>query len=104
MPNWLKYSLGLVPTVMATPTQVPGGVVWANAAAIGGSTNTIQIFTAAEVAFNTEAGKTYQLEAISTLGGGWSNVGEPIVGDGKAYSFVTPTRGNVQQYFRVTTR
>lgn len=102
MPNWLKYSLGIAPGTVGT--QVPGGIVWANASSIGGSTNTIQIFTAAEVAFNTEAGKTYQLQSISSLGGGWSNVGQPVAGTGSSYSFVTPTRSNVQQYFRVVTQ
>jgi hypothetical protein len=101
VPNWLKWSLGLDP--MVPGIQVPGGVVWANASAMGGSTNTIQIFTAAEVAFNTEVGKTHQLESISTLGGGWVKVGAPIPGNGKAYSFVTPTRSNTQQFFRVMT-
>lgn len=101
VPNWLKWTLGLVPTQKGI--TVPGGVVWASGSSIGGSTNTIQIFTAAEVAFNTEVGKTYQLQAIATPAGGWSNVGEPVAGTGRAYSFVTPTRQNVSQFYRVMT-
>ncbi|HWX22561.1 MAG TPA: cytochrome c3 family protein [Candidatus Binatia bacterium] len=101
IPNWLKYALGLNPTTSGV--TVPGGVVWANGTRMGGNnaTNTVQIYTAAEVAFNTEVGKTYQLQAISSLGGGWQNVGATITGNGNAMSYVTPTRPNVQQYFRV---
>jgi hypothetical protein len=102
IPNWLKYSLGLNPLVAGV--HLPDGVVWANAGTDqNGSTNSIQIYTAAEVTFNTEVGKTYQLQSISALGGGnWLNVGDPIPGTGQAYSFMTPTRLNTQQYFRVT--
>ena len=105
VPNWLKYSLGLDPTVAAT--AMPGGVVLANGKNLvnppvnPGDTNAIAIYTAAEVAFSTEAGKTYQLQSISSLSEGWQNVGSPIPGTGNPISYVTPTRGNVQQYFRV---
>jgi len=101
VPNWLKYGLGLNPM---TPGMVlPDGVVWVNAGKVGGdaTTDKIQIFTAAEVVFNTEVGKTYQLQAISTLDGGWKNIGAPIAGTGDAVSFVTPTRTNGQQFYRV---
>lgn len=100
IPNWVKYSLGLNPNVPGV--QLPNGVVWANAKTDqNGSTNTIQIYTAAEVTFNTVVGKNYQLQAISSLGGGWVNVGNPVAGTGEAYSFLTPTRNATQQYFRV---
>ena len=80
-------------------------MVWANGSTLGSSsgTNMVQIFTAAEVAFNTEAGKTYQVQGISSLDGGWHDVGPRITGDGKAFSYVTPTRQNVQQFYRVMT-
>lgn len=105
LPNWLKYALGLDPTVPGT--SMPGGVVWANGKDLvnpvvnPGDTNNIAIFTAAEVAFNTEAGKTYQIQAISSLSETWSNIGAPIQGTGTPISYVTPTRGNSQQFFRV---
>jgi len=99
VPNWLKYSLGLDPKVSGV--TVPGGVVWANAGKTGGSTEDIQIYTAAEVAFDTEVGKTYQLQSISSVNEQWSNVGAPIVGDGQARSLVTPTRNSPTQFFRV---
>ncbi len=99
VPNWLKYALGLNPTVSGL--VVPNGVVWANGTSIGGATNTIHIYTAAEVAFDTEVGKSYQIQSISALGGGWANVGSPIPGTGQSISYVTPMRANVQQYFRV---
>jgi hypothetical protein len=101
-PNWLKYTLGLNP--MTPGVVVPDGVVWANGNSIGGGTNTIHIYRAAEIAFDTEPGKTYQIQAISTLGGGWQNVGAPIPGTGSAISYVTPTRPKAQQYYRVVTQ
>jgi hypothetical protein len=106
VPNWLKYTLGLDPTKPGI--AVPGGVVWASGSGLvnppdPGGTNTVKIFTAAEVAFNTVVGKTYQIQAVSSLGGGWQNVGNPIPGTGAVISYVTPTRQNVQQFFRIVT-
>jgi len=100
IPNWLKYALGLNPTIAGL--VVPDGVVWANGNSIGGATNTIHIYTAAEISFDTEVGKLYQIQAVSTLGGGWQNVGAPISGTGQSISYVTPTRAQVQQYYRVS--
>ena len=57
------------------------GVVWADGNSLNnpyGPTNTVQIYTAAEVAFDTVAGKTYQIQAASSLSSGWQNVGAPI--------------------------
>ncbi len=104
VPNWLKYALGLNPTVAGM--TVPGGVVWANGSSqiSAGNTNGIAIYTAAEVAFTTQTNKTYQLQAISSLGGGWQNVGNPITGTGSSMSFLTPTRNDPQQFFRVTSQ
>jgi hypothetical protein len=99
VPNWLKYSLGLDP--MVAGVVVPNGVVWANATTLGGSTDSIQIFTAAEVVFNTEVGKSYQIQSVSSLSAGWQNVGDPIAGTGQSISYVTPTRSNAQQFYRV---
>ncbi len=99
MPNWLKFALGLDPRVAGT--VVPDGVVFATGKTLGGENDTLHIYTAAEVTFNTEAGKKYQIQAVSTLGGGWVNIGEPIEGDGTAKSYVTPTRENVHQFYRV---
>lgn len=105
-PNWLKYTLGLDPTKPGL--AVPGGVVLASGTGLvnppdPGGTNTIKIYTAAEVAFETEAGKNYQLQAVSSLSGGWENVGSPIQGTGSVVSYVTPTRANVKQFYRVVT-
>ena len=100
IPNWLKYSLGLVPTVAGM--VLPDGVVWADGnALVNSATNTVQIFTAAEVTFNTQVGVSYQIQSISSLGGGWQNVGAPIAGTGNPVSYLTPTRNNVQQFYRV---
>jgi hypothetical protein len=102
IPNWLKFSLGLNPTIPGTTNSL-GGVVWANGTSLVGnnSTNTVEIYTAAEVAFNTQVGVTYQIQSISSLGEGWQNVGTPIAGTGASISYLTQTRKNVQQFFRV---
>jgi predicted CXXCH cytochrome family protein len=105
IPNWLKWSLGLDPTQPGI--NIPGGVVWANGKNLvnppidPNATNSVAIYTAAEVVFNTEAGKTYQIQAISSLGDGWQNVGDAIPGTGNPISYVTPTRSNAQQFYRV---
>jgi hypothetical protein len=102
IPNWLKYSLGLNPLVAGL--AVPNGVVYANGNSLGGnsSTNTLEIYTAADVTFDTVAGMTYQIQEVSSLSGGWQNVGSPIVATNSAsVDYLTPTRGNVQQFFRV---
>jgi hypothetical protein len=100
IPNWLKYSLGLDPLVAGI--SVPNGVVYVNDGTLGGSTNTIQIYTAAEITFNTVAGTTYQIQEVSSLSQGWQNVGNPIVATNSAsMSYLTPTVGNTQQFFRV---
>jgi hypothetical protein len=101
-PNWLKATLGLDPMIKGVAT--PDGVVWVNGSSIGGDTNTIQIYRAAEISFDTEVGKTYQIQGIATVGGGWQNVGTPIQGTGTAISYVTPSRQNAQQYYRVMTQ
>jgi hypothetical protein len=100
VPNWLKYALGLDPTIPGL--VVPDGVVWANASGIGGGNDTIHIYTAAEVVFDTEVGRTYQIQSVSSLGGGWQNIGGPIPGTGQSISYVTPTRSNAQQFYRVS--
>jgi hypothetical protein len=102
-PNWLKYSLGLDPTQLAT--ELPGGVLLVNGKDIinPAGTNALTIYTAAEISFDTEVGKTYQLQSVSALSAGyeWQTIGTNIVGTGSVVSYVTPTRPNVQQYYRV---
>jgi hypothetical protein len=101
IPNWLKYSLGLNPLVKGI--SLPNGVVEVNASGdLLGSTNTVQIYTAADVTWNTVAGTSYQVQAINFLGGGWQNIGSPIVATNTAsMSYLTPTRGTMQQFYRV---
>ena len=99
VPNWLKYALGLNPTIPGL--VVPDGVVWANATALGGGTNTVHIYTAAEVVFDTVVGMSYQIQSVSSLSGGWQSIGGPIAGTGQSISYVTPTRSNAQQFYRV---
>jgi hypothetical protein len=72
---------------------VPDGVVWVDGKDVAttpidpNNTNSVAIYTAAEVAFNTEVGKTYQIQSTSSLSGGWQNVGDAIPGTGSAISY-----------------
>jgi len=100
IPNWVKFSLGLDPTKPGI--VVPGGVVWVNGDKVQDSASeSIAIYTAAEVTFDTVVGTNYQVQGISNLGGGWVNVGNPIPGTGSSVSYLTPTRTDLQQFFRV---
>src|SRR6185436_8448887 len=95
-----KYTLGLDP--LKPGITVPGGVVWVNGQKLSDSPdNTVSIFTAAEVVFDTVVGTTYQIQGISALGDGWQNIGSPIPGTGSAVSYVTQTRSDLQQFFQV---
>jgi hypothetical protein len=102
IPNWLKYSLGLNP--MVAGLTLPNGVVYADGNALGGNTptNTLEIYTAADVTFDTVQGTTYQIQETSSLSDGWQDVGYPIVATNTAsVSYLTPTTGDLQQFFRV---
>jgi nitrate reductase cytochrome c-type subunit len=99
-PNWMMYALGLDPR--STPTVTGSGVVFFNGNNIvNGAANTIAIYTAAEIAFNTKQGVNYQIQGISALTGSWQNVSTNIPGTGGSISYVTPTRNNAQMFFRV---
>jgi len=99
-PNWMMYALGLNP--FSTPVVVGSGVVFFNGNNIvNGATNTIAIYTAAEIAFNTQVGTAYQIQGISALTGSWQNISTNIPGTGGSISYLTPTRNNVQMFFRV---
>jgi len=99
IPNWMMYALGLDPHSGST---VVNGVIYFNDNNIvNGATNTIAIYTAAEVVFNTQVGTTYQIQGISALTGSWQNISTNIPGTGGSISYLTPTRDNVQMFFRV---
>lgn len=99
IPNWLKFDLGLNPLIKGL--SVTNGVVYGDVVALSGGTNTVHIYTAAEIAFNTVVGETYQIQGIASLGGTWQNIGAPIPGTGQPYSYLTPTRNEAQQFYRV---
>jgi hypothetical protein len=99
VPNWMMYALGLAPNAGFT---VGNGVIYFNGNNIvNGATNTVAIYTAAEIAFNTQVGTTYQIQGNSILTGGWVNISTNIPGTGGSISYLTPTRGNAQMFFRV---
>ena len=96
----MMYALGLDPH--STPVVAGSGVVFFNGNDIvNGATNTIAIYTAAEVAFDTQVGTSYQIQGISALTGSWQNISTNIPGTGGSISYVTPTRDNAQMFFRV---
>jgi hypothetical protein len=106
VPNWVRYTLGLNPLLpgISVTNGLSVGVVWADGNSLVnpiGPTNTVQIYTAAEVVFNTLLNKTYQIQAASSLSSGWQNIGYPIQGTGNPVSYVTPTRKTVKQFYRV---
>ncbi len=99
LPNWMMYALGLSPFSSSTAVN---GVVYVNGANfVNGDTNNIAIYTAAEVAFNTQVGTTYTVQGITALTGNWSNVSTNIPGTGSTISYLTPTRNNTQMFYRV---
>ena len=99
LPNWMMYALGLSPFSSSTAVN---GVIYVNGANIvNGQTNTVAIYTAAEIAFNTQVGTTYTIQGITALTGNWSNISTNIPGTGASISYLTPTRNNAQMFFRV---
>jgi len=100
IPNWMMYAVGANPFGAFT---VPGsGVVYINDGTIqNGATNTIAIYTAAEISFNTQVGTSYQIQGITELTGTWQNISTNIPGTGNSISYLTPTRGTPQMFFRV---
>jgi hypothetical protein len=99
VPNWMMYALGLAPTAGFT---VANGVIYFDGDNIvNGATNTIAIYEAAEIAFNTQKGVNYQIQGITALTGSWQNISTNIPGTGGSISYLTPMRDNVQMFFRV---
>lgn len=101
MPNWMMYALGLAPTASFT-VDGSGTIFFNGKNIVNGSTNTVvAIYTAAEIAFDTKVGTTYQIQGISSLSGSWSNISTNILGTGGSISYVVPTRDTAQMFFRV---
>ena len=99
IPNWMMFALGLAPTSGSTAVN---GVIYVNGKNIvNGQTNTVAIYTAAEIAFNTQVGTTYTIQGISALTSYWSNISTNIPGTGGSISYLTPTRNNTQMFYRV---
>ncbi len=98
IPNWMMYALGLDPHSGSTAIN---GVIYVNGKNLISGTNTIAIYTAAEVVFNTQIGTTYTIQGISALTGSWQNISTNISGTGTSVSYLTPTRNNVQMFYRV---
>ena len=100
VPNWMMCSLNLNPTG-AFSVDGSGAIYVHDGNIENGATNTIAIYTAAEIAFDTVPGTTYQIQGISQLTGSWSNISTNIPGTGNTISYMTPTRGVQQMFYRV---
>jgi hypothetical protein len=99
IPNWMMYALGLAPTAAFNVGN--SGVLYLNGNnVVNGATNTIAIYTAAQVSFDTVVGSTYSLQGITALTGSWQTITN-IAGTGGTVSYLTPTRGTQQMFFRV---
>ena len=95
----MMYALGLDPHSSSTAVN---GVIYVNGYnVVNGATNTVAIYTAAEISFNTQVGETYTIQGITALTGNWSNISTNIPGTGTAVSYLTPTRGTQQMFYRV---
>jgi hypothetical protein len=106
IPNFIKYSLGIDPKIPGIKVPDDGSVIWAGADGTSlvnppGTNTVIKVYTAAEIAFDTVIGKTYQIQAVSTVGGDWQNVGSPRAGTGNPISYTTPLRSKARQFYRV---
>jgi hypothetical protein len=101
VPNWMMCTLGLDPRGAFTVSGNSGVVYLNGNNIVNGATNTIAIYNAAEVAFDTQVGVTYQIQGVSQLTGAWSNISTNIPGTGGSVSYLTPTRKNVQMFYRV---
>jgi hypothetical protein len=99
LPNWMMYAMGLSPF---SGSPALNGVIYVNGKNIvNGATNTVAIYTAAEIAFDTQPGTTYAVQGISALTGNWFNISTNIPGTGGSVSYITPTRNNAQMFYRV---
>jgi hypothetical protein len=100
VPNWMMSSLNLDPR--GAFTVAGSGAIYINAGnVVNGATNTIAIYNAAEVVFDTQVGTSYQIQGVSQLTGSWSNISTNIPGTGSSISYLTPTRGVQQMFYRV---
>jgi hypothetical protein len=60
------------------------------------------IYTAVEVVWRAEAGKTYQVQSSTTvLTNEWVNIGSPVPGDDSLKSLFDSTRGQPKKFYRV---
>jgi hypothetical protein len=95
----MMYALGLDPHSSSTAVN---GVIYVNDGnVVNGQTNTVSIYTAAEISFDTQVGTTYTIQGITALTGNWSNISTNIPGTGNSISYLTPTRNNLQMFYRV---
>ena len=105
--NMFEFSAGLSPNELDSD-----GDGFNDAAELHASTDpvngddkpdaTSRIYQAAEFVFFSEAGKTYQIQAIEELGtGGWTEVSDPVAGSGDMVQMFISTREEGFKFYRV---
>ena len=82
-------------------TVAGSGTIYLNGNNIVNGDNTVAIYTAAEIVFNTVPGVSYQIQGVTQITGTWQNISTNIVGTGGSVSYLTPTRNNLQMFYRV---
>jgi len=64
----------------------------------------VRLYPAVEIGWNTEAGKTYQVQSSTTLlTNDWTNIGAPVAGDGAIRYTFDSVRGQPDKFYRVVT-
>ena len=101
LPNWMWANLNLNPSAGFSVAGNSGSIYINNGSVANGQTNAVQIYTAAEIAFNTQVGTTYTIQGVSALTGGWQTISTNIPGTGSAISYLVKTRGTNQMFYRV---
>ena len=100
-PNWVWASMNLNPLSGFQLSGNNGAIYISNGTVANGQTNFVVIFKAAEIAFNTQVGITYTIQAAGAMTGGWANISTNIPGTGYSVSYCVPTRFTNQMFYRV---
>lgn len=65
----------------------------------------VLLYPAVELAFATDANKTYQIQwAEQAQTNNWYDLGSPVTGDGAMHYMFDSTRGRLQRFYRVLTQ
>jgi len=86
-----------------------GNGYWGDFTGLAATVNFIRpvavvLYPAVEIGWNTEVGKSYQVQFSTTLRPNeWTDLGAPVPGDGEIKYLFDSTRGQSKKYYRVLT-